>query len=62
MMEHRIGSQGGFSTLTGVQDFHKWKLAVENSLLINGCLGILDGTDQEPYRQLMVDGTTVSIP
>ncbi|EIW72755.1 hypothetical protein TREMEDRAFT_58922 [Tremella mesenterica DSM 1558] len=28
-----------------------WKLAIENYLLIHGCLGIIKGTDVKPYRQ-----------
>ena len=38
--------------LTSIDNYHDWKLAVESYLLIRGCLGIVEGTDEEPYRRL----------
>ena len=34
-------------------NFAAWKQAVENQLLLAGCIGIVDGSDDEPYRRDM---------
>jgi hypothetical protein len=31
-------------------NFAAWKQAVENQLLLAGCIGIVDGIDMEPFR------------
>ena len=31
-------------------NFAAWKQAVENQLLLAGCIGIVDGSDMEPFR------------
>ena len=50
--------------LSSIANYHKWKLAIENYLLINGCLGIIEGTDIEPFRRLtdITNGVRVSVP
>ncbi|WVO17891.1 hypothetical protein L204_105589 [Cryptococcus depauperatus] len=45
--------------LVGIRNYHEWKLAVENYLLVRGCIGIIEGTDVEPFRQLI---TTSNVP
>jgi len=48
--------------LSSIDNYHEWKLAVENLLRLRGCLGIVEGTDIEPYRDLhtIVDGQALS--
>ena len=41
--------------LRGIENYHEWKLAVENYLLLRGCLGIVNGEEKEPYRKV-IDG------
>lgn len=48
--------------LTDVTTYHKWKLAIENYLLVNGCLGITEGIDTEPYRRLTEVQDDVTVP
>ncbi len=50
-------------TLTDATTCQKWKLATENYLLVNGCLGIIERIDVEPYRRLTtnINGVTTSI-
>jgi hypothetical protein len=52
--------------LEDVSNYHKWKLAIEDYLLVNGCLGIIEGTDIEPYRATsrptIIDGEVLAIP
>src|SRR4051812_7577426 len=33
-------------------NFAAWKQAVENQLLLAGCIGIVDGSDMEPFRTI----------
>ena len=36
-------------------NFAAWKQAVENQLLLAGCIGIVEGFDVEPYRTVVTN-------
>ncbi|RXK39839.1 hypothetical protein M231_02896 [Tremella mesenterica] len=50
-LHDRIVGLESIPKLISVSDYHKWKLAIENYLLVNGCLAIVQGTDVEPFRK-----------